>query len=79
MEIHIDEDGLGDAFRRIDDRIKEVDTELRSRLTSSDVQIIKPEARQALAKLGVPLTESDLDSYAQSIADNNTDFKINLK
>ena len=77
MEIHIDEDGLGDAYRQIADRIKEVDTELRSQMTSSDVQHIKPEARQTLAKIGVTLPESDLDSYSQSIADN-TNYKIIL-
>lgn len=78
MGIHIDDGGLSDAFRQIADRIKKVDTELRSRLTSSDVQIIKPEVRQALDKIGVVLPESDLDSYSQSIADN-TDYKFILK
>ena len=78
MGIHINEDGLGDAYRQIAARIEEVDTELRSRLTSSDVQIIKAEARQALAKIGTVLPESDLDSYSQAIADN-TDFKFILK
>lgn len=78
MGIHINEDGLSDAYRQIADRIKKVDTELRSRLTSSDVQNIKPEAQQALAKIGVALPESDLDRYSQSIADN-TDYRIILK
>lgn len=78
MEIHINEDGLGDVYRQIADRIKKVDAELRSRLTSSDVQNIKPEARQALAKIGVALPESDLVAYAHAIADN-IGYKIILK
>lgn len=77
MGIHINEDGLGDAYGQIAARIKKVDKELRSRLTSSDIQIIKTEARQALAKIGTVLSESDLDSYSRSIADN-TVFKFIL-
>lgn len=78
MEININKKALADLYSRVGDRIMEVDTELRSRLTSSDVQTIKPEARQAFAAIGVELPESDLVAYSQAIADN-VGFNFTLK
>lgn len=78
MEIHINEKALAAHYQRLAEKFKEVDTELRSRLVSSDIQIIKPEAQKALALIGVTLSESGLDGYAQSIADS-TQYQIVLK
>jgi len=70
MEIHINKKALADLYGQAGDRIMEVDAELRSRLTSSDVQTIKPEVRQAFTAIGVELPESDLVVYSQAIADD---------
>ena len=77
MEIHINENALADQYRKIGQKFLEVDTDLRSRLTSSDVQVIKPEAKRALSAIGVELTESGLEKYSKSIA-NNVEFKLEL-
>lgn len=70
MDININKKALADLYGQIGDKIMEVDTELRSRLTSSDVQIIKPEARRAFTAIGLKLPESDLVAYSQAIADD---------
>lgn len=70
MVININKKALADIYSQIGDRIMQVDAELRSRLTSSDLQTIKPEVRQAFAANGVGLPESDLVVYSQAIADD---------
>lgn len=70
MGININKKALADLYSQIGDRIMQADTELRSRLTSSDVQTIKPEVRQAFAAIGVELPESDLVACSQAIADD---------
>lgn len=70
MVININKKALADIYSQIGERIMQVDTELRSRLTSADVQTIKPEVRQAFSAIGVELPESDLIVYSQAIADD---------
>lgn len=78
MEIHVNEKALAAHYQRLAEQFEEVDLELRSRLTASDVQLIKSEAKKALALIGVTLSESGLNSYSQSIAEN-TQYQIVLK
>jgi hypothetical protein len=77
MEIHIDKNALADQYKKIGQEFLEVDRELRSQFTSSDVQVIKPEAKRALSAIGVELNELGLEKYSQSIADN-LEFKLEL-
>ena len=78
MVIHIDEDGLSEVFEQIAAKIRKVDLELRSRLTGSDVKIIRPEAVQAFANIGVTLLDLEIDQYSRSISDNS-EYRIILR
>lgn len=57
--------------------VKEVDDEVRAKLTGGSVSVIAAEAEQAFATIGVRLTGEQLAAYADSVS-TGTAFAIDL-
>jgi hypothetical protein len=76
-QIQINKSGLDAIYRQVAASIERVDQQLRERVGGLPIETVEPEARAALAGVGVQLPPDSLRGYSQSIVDG-ADFEFVL-